>query len=167
MVRRCRAGAWDDELGQLAATDAPTGNGAAVAAAGQLQLPLAALSALFRLLHLLPDHAAALWDAGGAPFVRRVVQLAAARRESFEEAATKLLVVFFSHHDVQTAMRDAGVPPLVCAHTCIRGPGAPVARPVPQVHSQAGQPACAAPGLRTLALLASLPLSAYACAAAT
>jgi hypothetical protein len=56
------------------------------------------------------DLAKLVWAVGGVALVRRIVLLASRMKDSFEEAATKILVVFFSHRDIQDAVRAVGVP---------------------------------------------------------
>lgn len=52
-----------------------------------------------------------MWAVGGPALVRRIVLLASRMKDSFEEAATKILVVFFSHRHIQDAVREAGAAP--------------------------------------------------------
>lgn len=109
--RASLGGALDDEEFGLDASAARDGAAAAPAQIPmdvQLQLTLAATNTLFRLLHSIPELARTVWDVGGPPLVHRVVALASRLRESFEEAGTKLLVVFFSHRHIQDAVREAG-----------------------------------------------------------
>jgi hypothetical protein len=49
-----------------------------------------------------------VWAVGGPALVNRIVLLASRMKDSFEEAATKILVVFFSHRHIQDAVREAG-----------------------------------------------------------
>jgi hypothetical protein len=74
----------------------------------KFQLTLAAINTLFRLLHTIHDNAKAVWEEGGAELVKRIILLATHLTTSFEDPATKLLVVFFSHRHVQAAVRKAG-----------------------------------------------------------
>lgn len=74
----------------------------------KFQLALAAINTLFRLLHTIHDNAKTVWEEGGAELVKRIILLASHLTDSFEEAATKLLVVFFSHRHVQASVRKAG-----------------------------------------------------------
>jgi hypothetical protein len=108
----CSTLAFEDEFGGLDGQQARATRAAAAAAAipadAKFQLTLAAINTLFRILHTIQDRARAVWDAGGAELVKRIVLLASHMQDSFEEAATKLLVVFFSHRYVQEAVREAG-----------------------------------------------------------
>lgn len=110
-IARCRTGdlgigGIDEEFG---ATGARGGGLPAIPLDTKLQLTLAAINTLFRLLHTIQDLAKTVWAVGGPALVNRIVLLASRMKDSFEEAATKILVVFFSHRHIQDAVREAGM----------------------------------------------------------
>jgi hypothetical protein len=75
----------------------------------KFQLTLAVINTLFQVLHTIPDKGKEVWTIGRSRLVKHIVLLASHVTESFEEAVTKLLVVFFSHPHVQASAREAGV----------------------------------------------------------
>lgn len=114
----CRTGdigGIDEEFG---ATGARGGGAPTIPLDTKLQLTLAAINTLFRLLHTIQDLAKLVWAVGGPALVHRIVLLASSMKDSFEEAATKILVVFFSHRHIQDAVREAGARPQ--SHTGLR-----------------------------------------------
>jgi hypothetical protein len=98
----------DDDLGGIEAHRGAAPGFPAIPVDAKLQLTLAAINTLFRLLHTIQDLAKAVWAVGGPALVRRIVLLASHLKDSFEEAATKILVVFFSHRNIQDAVRESG-----------------------------------------------------------
>lgn len=111
---RCRTGDIGGIGGiaeEFGGTGARGGGAPTIPLDTKLQLTLAAINTLFRLLHTIQDLAKLVWAVGGPALVRRIVLLASRMKDSFEEAATKILVVFFSHRHIQDAVREAGAAP--------------------------------------------------------
>lgn len=107
-VTACRPADIDEEFGGLGSHGTAAQPPPPIPMDARLQLTLAAINTLFRLLHSIQDLARLVWTVGGKALVNRIVLLASLLKDSFEEAATKILVVFFSHKHIQDAVRDAG-----------------------------------------------------------
>lgn len=108
----------DEDFGGLGSNGAVVQPPPPIPMDARLQLTLAAINTLFRLLHSIQDLARLVWSVGGKDLVNRIVLLASLLKDSFEEAATKILVVFFSHKHIQDAVRDSGAPPAAIVGTC-------------------------------------------------
>lgn len=103
----------DEEFGGLGSSGAAVQPPPPIPMDAKLQLTLAAINTLFRLLHSIQELARLVWAVGGKALVNRIVLLASLLKDSFEEAATKILVVFFSHKHIQDAVRDSGAPSVI------------------------------------------------------
>ena len=105
----CRADHAEDERYDEAPKHTANGNAALIPVDSKLQLALAAINALFSLMNSKHDPMEIVWPNGGAELIRRLLLLGRKLKESFEEEATKLLVVLLSNARIQIAAREAGL----------------------------------------------------------
>jgi hypothetical protein len=98
-----------DELGEPVRRQTRNATSPSPITDAKFQLTLAAINTLFQVLHTIPEKSKEVWVLGGSKLVKHIILLASHCTESFEEAVTKLLVVFFSHRHVQESAREVGL----------------------------------------------------------